>query len=215
MVTRRRALERAAAELRATLPVFTRGNLFHATARACKTPLSPAAFDAALARGPVEGLLGRAPRPGPRMTSFEQAAYYPAGILLVDRDAIVDLFAGSGALIQARVAVVSTSGYPRRVVEWLVAGACAGRSAPVGYLHDASTVLYPFFFEPLATLVARNPALPFRDLGFRPGRGFRDPYTRARTHDLEAATPAALVSYAVRAVLGMIEPDAMLAPRAR
>jgi len=213
-MTLRRAIERAAAELRATLPVFTPGNLFHATSRALGKPLSRAAFDEALARAPLDGLLARAPRPGPRMSSFEKAAYYPAGILLVDHDAIVDLFAASGALIQARVAVVSTSGHPRRVLDWLVAGARAGRAAPVGYLHDASTVLYPFAFEPLATLFARDPALPFRDLGFRPGRGFRDPHTRARVSELEAATPAALVAYATRAVLAMIPPDAVLAPRA-
>lgn len=146
------------------------------------------------------------------MRPEEQRAYYPAGILLVDRPALVRTFAESGALVQARVAVVSTSGEPKHVVEWLVLGARAGLRAPVGYLHDASTVLYPFFFEPLATL-AREGEVRFRDLGLRPGRGFRDPTTKKRVHTLDAVTPAALVSYAVRGVLAMLEPDEMLAPR--
>jgi len=214
-------IDRAARALRETLPVFTRGNLFHATARACRRPIARGAFDAALerrlARGPLDGLLAPARRAGPKaakLSPSEQRAYYPAGILLVDRASLVDLFAASGALIQARVAVVATSGHPRDVVDWLALGARAGRTAPVGYLHDASTVLYPFFFEPLATLFARDAAVPFRDLGLRRGRGFRDPYTRERVFDLEAATPAALVSCAVRGVLDMLEPDRMLAPLA-
>ena len=142
----------------------------------------------------------------------EKRAYYPAGILLVDRDALVETFAASGVLVQSRVAVVSTSGEPRHVVEWLVEGARAGRSAPVGYLHDASTVLYPFAFEPLATL-AKRPGLRYRDLGLRPGAGFRDAWQKKRVYALKDVTPAALVSYAVRGVLEMIEPDAMLFPR--
>ena len=202
-------IDRAAARLRETLPVFTRENLRHASG------LSPAAFDAALAkkRGRVEGLVRPTRGEGPRLSAEEKRAYYPAGILLVDRPALVDLFAASGALIQGRVAVVSTSGEPRHVVDWLVAGARAGRSAPVGYVHDATTVLYPFFFEPLATLGRARVPVRFRDLGLRPGRGFRDPYTRKRAYDLEAVTPAALVTYAVRAVLEMVQPDLMLAPR--
>lgn len=147
------------------------------------------------------------------MSPREQRAYYPAGILLVDRTEIVDLFAKSGALIQARVAVVDVAGHPRDVVRWLVAGARAGHTAPVGYLHDATTVLYPFSFEPLATLAARGP-IRFRDLGFRPGRGFRDPIQKRRVTSLAEATPSALVSHAVRAVLAMLDGDALLAPRA-
>ncbi len=206
----------AAASLRATLPVFTRGNLYH------RTGVTRAAFDAALARrrarGRIEGLLSGRARTTPRMSAAEQRAYFPAAILLVatarrSRD-IVDLFAASGALIQARVAVVDAGGHPRDVVRWLVTAARAGHTAPVGYLHDASTVLYPFFFEPLATLAAKDEKLRFRDLGFRPPSGFRDRYTKKRVHELEAATPAALVSYAVRSVLEMLEPDLMLAPRA-
>ncbi len=147
------------------------------------------------------------------LSTREKRAYYPAGILLVaGAPSLVETFAASGALIQSRVAVVSTSGEPRHVVEWLVAGARAGNTAPVGYLHDASTVLYPFFFEPLRTL-AERPGLRYRDLGLRPGSGLRDPYRRTRVYDLDAVTPAALISYAVRSVLEMIEPDAMLLPR--
>ncbi len=146
------------------------------------------------------------------MSLREQRAYYPAGILLVDRREIVDLFAKSGALIQSRIAIVDVSGHPRDVVRWLEVGARAGHRAPVGYLHDAATVLYPFSFEPLRTLVALG-EVRFRDLGFRPGRGFRDPEKRKRVFALADASPAALVSYAVRGVLEMLEGDAMLAPR--
>lgn len=148
------------------------------------------------------------------MSLREQRTYYPAGILLVDRREIVDLFAASGALIQSRIAVVDVSGYPRNVLRWLEIGARAGHRAPIGYLHDAATVLYPFSFEPLRTLCARG-EVRFRDLGFRPGRGFRDPQKRGRVLSLADATPAALVSYAVRGVLEMIEGDAMLAPRGK
>jgi hypothetical protein len=212
------AIEDAAATLRASLPVFTRGNLFHAAARVAKQPIERDAFEAALARrlerGPLDGLLVARPRPRTLVDRRERAAYFPAGILLVDRPAIVDLFAASGALVQSRVAVVDVTGEPRHVVRWLASAARAGHRAPVGYLHDARTVLYPFFFEPLATLIARGPTLRFRDLGFLPERGFRDPFTRRRVHDLEAATPSALIAYAVRSVLAMLTPDSMLAPRA-
>ena len=148
------------------------------------------------------------------MSLREQRAFYPAGILLVDRPEIVDVFASSGALIQARIAVVDVSGHPRDVLRWLVNGARAGHRAPVGYLHDAATVLYPFTFEPLRTLVARGD-VRYRDLGFRPGRGFRDPERRKRVFELSEASPTALVTYAVRGVLAMLEGDTMLAPRAR
>ena len=147
------------------------------------------------------------------MSAREQRAYYPAGILLVDRPEIVETFAKSGALIQARVAVVDVTGQPRDVVRWLTAGARAGHSAPVGYLHDATTVLYPFSYEPLATLATRD-TIRFRDLGFRPGRGWRDPIRKKRVTSLADASPAALVSYAVRAILAMLDGDALLAPRA-
>lgn len=210
-------IDRAAAALRETLPVFTRGNLFHAATRS--SPTSRAAFDAALGtrlkRGPIEGLLlgGPAQTRGIGLAPREQHAYYPAAILLVDRRDLVDLFAASGALIQARTAVVDVRGYPAPVVRWLIAGARAGHRAPVGYLHDESTVLYPFAFEPLATLARVSPALQFRDLGLRPGKGFRDPHTRMRVHDIEAVTPAALVAFALRTLIDMIAPDLMLAPR--
>ena len=143
----------------------------------------------------------------------EARAYYPAGILLVDRPEMVELFARSGALVQSRVAIVDVRGNPREVVRWLVVGARAGHDAPVGYLHDATTVLYPFSFEPLRTLASRG-SIRFRDLGFRPGRGFRDPIQKKRVTSLADATPSALVSYAIRGVLAMLEGDAMLAPRA-
>jgi hypothetical protein len=88
------------------------------------------------------------------------------------------------------------------------------RDADIGYLHDAATVLYPFAFEPLRTLVARGD-VRFRDLGLRPGRGFRDPEKRSRILKLASVSPSALVTYAVRSVLSMLAGDAMLAPRAQ
>jgi hypothetical protein len=215
-VIARATIDVAATTLRETLPVFTRGNLFHATARVAKRSLLRPDFDAALARRlahePLDGLLhAPSPRRSHALSPREQRAYFPAGILLVDRSDVVDLFAASGALVQARVAVVDVDGHPREVVRWLVAAARAGHGAPIGYVHDASTVLYPFFAEPLATLTARARDLAFRDLGF-PRAGFVDPYSRARVYELEAASPSALVAYALREILGMLDRDAMLAP---
>ncbi len=212
---KRAQIDEAAASLRATLPVFSRGNLFHAVRRLSRdVSLSRGAFDGALSRrlerGPLDGLVSHHKAPTARLSAVEQRAYFPAGILVVDQPDVVDLFAASGALVQARVAVVDLHGYPRNVVRWLIAGARAGRSAPIGYLHDATTVLYPFAFEPLSSLTRADSPVAYRDLGIRPYLGLRDASSPA--FELEAVTPAALISYALRSVLEMIEPDQVLAP---
>ena len=211
-------IEAAAAELRNTLPVFTRGNLRHATRRVLRgQALTERAFEAKLARylarEPIDGLLPlRACARGVALSRAEEVAYFPAGVLLVDRPAIVDLFAASGALVQARIAVVDVHGYPAPVVDWLVRGARRGHRAPVGFLHDAATALYPFLLEPLASLSRSKHPPPFRDLGIGAGGSMRDPITRGRERELEAVTPAALVSYAARGVLSMLAGDDMLRP---
>jgi hypothetical protein len=142
----------------------------------------------------------------------EARAYFPAGILLVDRPELVERFAASGALVQGRVAVVDIHGHPREVVRWLVEGVRSGHRAPVGFLHDPATVVYPFAFEPLASLTRASTPLVFRDLGIRPGGALRDPFTRKRVTRLDAMSPAGLVAYAAQGVLSMTEGDAMLAP---
>ena len=142
----------------------------------------------------------------------EGRAYFPAGILLVDRPELVDSFAASGALVQARIAVVDIHGHPKHVVRWLVDAVRNGHRAPVGYLHAPTTVVYPFAFEPLASLVKSPAPVVFRDLGIRAGGAIRDPFTRRRITSLDAMSPAALAAYAARGVLSMINGDAMLAP---
>lgn len=142
----------------------------------------------------------------------EARAYFPAGILLVDRPELVEVFAASGALVQARIAVVDIHGHPRHVVRWLIDGARNGHRAPVGYLHSPTTVVYPFSFEPLASLANSPAPLVFRDLGIHAGGAVRDPFTQRRVTSLDAMSPAALVAYATRGVLAMARGDAMLAP---
>ena len=117
-------------------------------------------------------------------------ACFPAAILMVDRPTVVDLFVASGALVQARIAVVCVDGTPAHVVSWLRRGLERGHRAPVGYLHDVRTVLYPFLFEPLATMVAlaRGSPIPYRDLGIGPGRALSDPLGLAPPGAALAAT---------------------------
>ncbi len=230
-------LDEAASDLRATSRAFTRANLYHAVLRRhpelrprwslerfCEAALAPR-----LRREPIEGLLperapgearrGAARREWTRVKPKERMAYFPAAILVVDRPAIVDLFVASGVLAQASVAVVSADGEPAAVVAWLCDGARKGHRAPVGYLHDAGTSLYPFLLEPLATLVRvrRGEGLAYRDLGIGPGQPLRDPLGLACPYDaaavqLEEIPPCSLVAYAVKEVWGMIPPDSMLLP---
>jgi hypothetical protein len=81
---------------------------------------------------------------------------------------------------------------------------------PVFYLHDAATVLFPFTFEPVATLVeqhdekAQGP-FPFRDLGLPPlgasARRFGDPSLGDEPIlKLSEIPDAALVRYVSRAL---------------
>jgi hypothetical protein len=222
----RALIDRAADDLRATSRAFSRKNLYHAAARRLRAaPPTFAEFcNGPLARrlgaGPVAGLL---PPPNPRrsrpLPPREWSAYFPAAILMVDRAEIVDIFAASGALVQARVAPVCIDGTPRHVVRWLCDGLRAGHRAPVGFLHDAATVVYPYLFEPLATLVAlsRGAPLPYRDLGLPPGGGLRDPLGLARPYErrvreLEELPPASLVAYAASGLLSALPHDAWLAP---
>ncbi len=226
-----RAIDAAAAELASTSRAFTRGNLYHAVLRTdpglgarwtldrfCREPLARR-----LRRGRIPGLL-----PASRPRRFRAAgvanrrewdACFPAAILLVDRPEIVDLFAASGALVQSRIAAVCTDGTPAHVVSWLRRGIRLGHTAPVGYLHDAGTVLYPFFFEPLATLVAVSGGreLRFRDLGIGPGRPLRDLLGVAAGGAssavfLEQIPPCALVAYAAQELLRLVSPDPLLLP---
>lgn len=218
-------IDRAADQLRASSAAFTGRNLFHAARRLGARPRDFAAFVAGplarrLRRGPVEGLL--APRPSARSSrlSREHASYFPAAILIVDRPELVDLFAASGVLVQARLAVVSIDGTPSTVVRWLARGMRAGFRAPVGYLHDSTTVFYPFAIEPLRTLVeAVGPrgAIDFVDLGLPPAGlaagelPFCPPMTEPIT-DLEAPPPSAIVAYAARRLAMLLPRDEWLLP---
>ncbi len=218
-------LDAAAAALRADCRAFTRRNLYHATLRLAKAPIDYDAFVAGpLARrlraGDLAGLLPP-PRPGSRRRiPRETLAYFPAAILLVDRPEIVDLFAASGVLVQARVAVVCADGTPSAVVRWLCRGLRGGFRAPVGYLHDAATVLYPFAIEPLATLVEvtrRDVPLTFSDLGLPPhGLAASElpfcPRLRGPVLELEAPPPAAMIAYAARRLAALLPRDPWLAP---
>jgi len=225
----RALVESLAAELRATSRAFTGGNVYHALMRA-RPELGPRwsqqrferALERLVDRRPIAGLLpmraaartGRWP-----VAPREWDAYFPAAILVVDRPAIVDLFAASGVIVQSRIAVICVDGTPRHVVRWLQRAVRRGHRAPVGYLHDQDTVLYPFLFEPLATLIERSRRAPvaYRDLGIGPGRRLRDPLgyaggRAAKARRLEEVPPSCLVAYAVQEVLRMAPGDPMLAP---
>ena len=228
-----RLIDAAAAELLVTSRAFTPGNLYHAVRRlhpALRAHGSVERFsNIALARrlrqGPLTGLLPAvSTRRGPRVAQpplslRERAAYFPAAILLVDRPEIVALFAASGVLVQARVAVVCVDGSPANVVSWLCHAARRGHRAPVGYLHDVRTVLYPFLFEPLVTIVEslRGRPLAYRDLGIGPGLPVRDPLHIADAYaagaqSLEELPPSSLVAYAAQQLLEMVAPDPLLLP---
>jgi hypothetical protein len=216
-------IDRAAGELRATGAAFTPRNLFHATRRLAGGSDDFERFVAGplarrLRRGPIAGLLVPRPPARPQRLTREHAAYFPAAILIVDRRELVDLFAASGVLVQSRLAVVSTDGTPATVVRWLVRGIRAGFRAPVGYLHDAATVLYPFSIEPLRTLVevAKAP-IDFIDLGLPPGGlpstelRFCPPFHEPVT-ELEAPPPAAIIAYAARRLAKLLPRDEWLLP---
>ena len=216
-------VDAAAAALRTNARAFTRRNLYHETRRQSGETLDYDSFAAVLARrlrdSDIPGLLPPPSRDTSRMAR-EHDAYFPAAILLVDRREIVDLFAASGVLVQARMAVVCVDGTPSTIVRWLVRGLRAGYRAPIGYLHDAATVLYPFAFEPLATAAAlgrRETPLQFADLGLPPFgvASSRLPFC-PRIHEpiteLEMPPPAAIVAYAARRLAALLPKDPWLAP---
>jgi hypothetical protein len=204
-------IDLSAESLRAELPAFTRRNLFHAAVRARGAAMTEAAFDAALrrrlSRGALPGLLPERCRWPPRRLGRGWDACLPKALLLVDRPAIVNLFAASGAVSFAELAVVCVDGTPAPVVAWLERAFQAGHRAPVLYLHDAATVVYPFTLEPFATLLRHRGDGPvvYRDLGLPPlgatGRRFRDPRLPSEELilDLEAIPPATLVRYCAEA----------------
>jgi hypothetical protein len=222
-------IDLAAAELRVDSAAFTQRGLYHAVQRrrAAAGDTRPVTFTA-FSEGPLARRLRWAPIPGllqgsslrgrSRRLPAEWRAYFPAAILLVDRPEIVELFAASGALVQARIAVVCIDGSPSTVINWLRSGLRAGHRAPVGYLHDARTVVYPYLFEPLATFLAMpSKDLVYKDLGIRPGLGLWDPlgiansYSRQAT-ELDEMPPCSLVAYAATELLAMVVADPLLAP---
>jgi hypothetical protein len=229
-------IELAAADLRADNRAFTGRNLFHAVRRAATRRGRPFALDFESFRsGPLAARRRTGPLPGllPELEDTDRGsrlprewdAYFPACILVVDRAELVPLFAASGVVVQARMAIVALDGRPAPVVSWLRRGFRAGHRAPLGYLHDAATVVYPFDREPLATW-ARSPAArdaaAFRDLGLppqgAPADRFGDPLgdpsgdRGAPVLELEAPSPHAVIAYAARCLLAMIPPDPMLFP---
>jgi hypothetical protein len=204
-------IDTAAEALRREAPVFTRRNLSFAARRAGGTDVGEPAFEAALrrrlARGPLPGLLpdrARSKRRPPGRAADDRS---PKAVLLVDRRAVLDLFEAMEETASAGLAVVCADGSPSPVVARLARSFEAGLRAPVLYLHDAATVVYPFLLEPLATLVrcAGDAPIVYRDLGLpplgAPARRFGDPTLPDDEPilDLEAVPPAALVRYAARA----------------
>jgi hypothetical protein len=150
----------------------------------------------------------------------EWAAYFPAAILMVDRPELVDVFAASGVLVQARMAVVCVDGTPRPVMRWLIGGLGRGWRAPIGYLHDSATILYPFVLEPLRScldVLRPDESLVFRDLGL-PREGL-DPgelpfatRLRRRIHRLSEPPPAAMIAWATRQLMATVPRDPWLEP---
>lgn len=219
-VSLQRLIDASAEGLRAGAPAFTARNLRFAVRRALGAEVTDAKLDAALrrrlARGPLPGLLPvRRARASRKLPSAWDAAP-PTAVLLVDRPAILDLFlalaghdvGGRGPSLST-MAVVCIDGTPKPVVAWLSQSCGAWLRAPVLYLHDAATVVYPFSLEPLATRMARQdePPMVYRDLGLSPGgsaaRRFGDPALPSDELilELEAIPPAALLRYVAKAAV--------------
>lgn len=210
----RSVIDVSAETLRAGAPVFTRRNLFHAVRRARGAAMTEAAFEAALrrrlSRGALPGLLPARRRPRPLVRGWD--ACFPEAVLLVDRPAIRDLLTAGGGIAPALLTVVCIDGTPSPVVTWLQRGFRDGGRAPVLYLHDAATVVYPFTLEPLATLVAHRGSEPvvYADLGLPPlgasARRFADPTLQGDEPilELEAIPPATLLRYCTRSTKGLV-----------
>jgi hypothetical protein len=221
-------IDRAAARLRATNRAFTRRNLFHAVRRAggdCAAPETTfeAFVGGALAKrlraGDIDGLLPSPKRPSRDRRSWrsEWDAYFPAAVLMVDSHEVRDLFIASGVLVHARLAVITTDGSPEQVVAWLQRGLRAGYRAPFGYLHEASTVIYPYLLEPFATVldVHQGEAAPVVELGLPPDglpmRAFGAAGAQ-RVLELEAVEPSILIAWAVRQLVALQPRDEWLRP---
>ena len=106
---------------------------------------------------------------------------FAEAILLVDRPALLDLFAASGEVASGRMALVCIDGTPSPSIASVRRGLRAGCRPPVLYIHDAATVIYPFTIEPMATMLEHRGSEPFMyfDLGLPPlgatSRRFGDP----------------------------------------
>jgi hypothetical protein len=205
----RSVIDVAAEALRAQAPAFTRRNLYFAVRRAHGAEMTEPRFEAALRRrlqrGPLPGLVPA--RRSRRRPANAGDAGFPAAVLLVDRPAVADLFAATPGIARTGIAVVCIDGTPAPLVAELARGFAAGQRAPVLYLHDAATVVYPFALEPLATLVRREGGTPlaYRDLGLPPlgttARRFGDPALPGDEPilEIEAIPPATLVRYCTEA----------------
>ena len=219
----RSLIDVAAGALRAGAPVFTRRNLFHAIRRARGAAMTEAGFDAALrrrlSRGALPGLLPARRRPRPLARGWD--ACFPEAVLLVDRPVIRDLLAASRVIAPACLTVVCIDGTPSTVVAWLQRGFRAGQRAPVLYLHDAATVVYPFTLEPLVTRVAHRGSEPvgYADLGLPPlgatARRFDDPTLPGDEpiFELEAIPPRTLLRYCTRAATRLVSATRTDSPR--
>jgi hypothetical protein len=126
---------------------------------------------------------------------------------LVDRPAILDLFVGCGAIAAGRLAVVCIDGRPSSIVAALRRRFREGCIAPVVYIHDSATVVYPFTLEPLASLLRAQEGgrVLYADLGLPPlgasARRFGDrtPGSNELVFELEAIPPETLVKYVTEA----------------
>jgi hypothetical protein len=136
-------------------------------------------------------------------------------LLLVDRPPIRHLLAKAEAIASHGIAVVCADGTPRPLVTRLTREIRAGRRVAVLYLHDASTILYPFSIEPIATLVAESregERLAYLDLGLPPlgasPERFGSTLPDAPIFELAAIPAAALVRYCLAAA-SSLSPNAV------
>lgn len=224
----RRAVDAAARELAAASPFFTERNLYFAALRTLARPVDDVpfeAFRATIRRRGATALAGLLPAPRSypsRPLPKEFDAYFPSGVLLVDRASVRDLFVALGVHVHARIAIVCIDGSPGSVVAWLRRGLRRGWRAPFGFLHDTGAVVYPYLVEPLATFVeVAGSQVTYADLGFPShGQASRDvPFVRganapARYVELEEAPPFGLAAFAVARLQAMLPPDPMMMPLA-
>lgn len=224
-----RAMDEAARALSAASPFFTERNLYHEALRGLAVGPDELPFGVFRARlrgrrgRRIPGLLVARRAVAGRQLPKEFDAYFPSGVLLVDRASVLDLLVALGVHVHARIAVVCIDGSPKPVVDWLCRGLRRGWRAPFGFLHDAGTVVYPYLIEPLATFVeVAGTELSYADLGFPSGgHGVRtsalvNARRRApeptRYMELEEIPPLTLAAYAVSRLQRMLPGDPMMAP---